>query len=547
MPASTVSDATFAREVLRSRIPVLVEFFAKRGTQRKAAAPTLDEVAQDLQGKVKVAKLDVDRNPAVRSDYEIYSMPTLILFKNGKPAARRTGMLSVKELEGWISSELMLALAQQTVPAERRAVDFELSNGMVLVVIPDHRAPVVTHMICYRVGAADEPQGASGISHFLGHLMWKSTGNFAAGDFSKIILALGGQHSAFADADITCFVERISVDHLETVMKMEADRMVHLRLTHQEVDQERQVIIEERRTVSDNNPDMLLEEQMKAVLYLSHPYATPISGWPEELAGLSRDDAVDFYRRHYAPNNAVLVVSGDVSPERVRQAAEETYGTIPARPEVERRGRTPKPLYIAARRVTLSHPRAGNATFRRDYLVPSYVNAKPGEVEALELLAKMLGQSSSGRLHSQLVVKTKSAASTRCYLRNTMADFGALSLHVVSSSGGLGRVEADVDEVLEEIRLGGVTEQELARAKKSLIANYIFEANNQERLVRRYGSFIAIGRTIDQLESWPAAVAGVTAGDVKKVANEYLDARRSATGWLLREGDDSDGGENAIS
>jgi zinc protease len=545
MPAKTISDATFGRDVLRSETPVLVEFFARRGGYRKAVSE-LDEAAQGLEGRVKLAKLDVDRNPAVRNDYEIYTLPTLILFKNGKPTARRVGGLIGKDIEEWISAELMLALATQTASSRRRAAELELANGMHVVVIPDHRAPVVTHMICYKVGAADGPPGVSGIAHFLGHLMLKSTDNVAAGEFAKIISQLGGQYSAFVDRDVTAFVQRISTDHLKTAMEIEADRMVHLRLTNEEVDSERQVIIEERRSLYDNNPVALLDEQMNAVLYLSHPYGIPGGGWPDEIVRLSREDALRFYKRHYAPNNVVLVVSGDVTLEEVRRTVEETYGKIPASPLVQNRERRPSPSHLAPRRVTLKHPRVGDPAFRRDYLVPGYITAKPGDAETMELLAQILGTSPTGRLHSHMVLEANLASMTRCDY-SMAADFGTISFYALSRHGDLSAVETGVDKVLDDIRNSGVTDYELARAKKALLASYVFNANNQEKLTLGYGLHLTIGRTLEQVEAWPATIAQVGCKDIKRVAKEVFELSRSVTGWLLQDGHSGNGHSDATS
>jgi len=446
----------------------------------------------------------------------------------------------------YLMAMLMLALAQQTASAEPRATEFKLSNGMDVVVIPDHRAPVVTHMVWYKVGAADEPKGVSGIAHFLEHLMFKSTDKIAVGEFSKIISRLGGQDNAFTGQDVTAYHQRIAKDQLKTLMEMEADRMTHLRLTNDEVATERQVIIEERRSRIDNNPGARLDEQMNAALYLSHPYGVPVIGWAHEMAKLSREDALRFYKRYYAPNNAILVVSGDVTPEEVKRLAEETYGKLPANPDVDGRSRPQEPIHTAARRVTLKDPRAGNASFHRYYIVPSYVTAKPGEAEALDLLMKIVADGSTSRLYRKLVVEDKVAATTGGDYSGYSLDSGGLSVYAVASNGDLNAVEADVDAVLDEIRKNGVTALELERAKKSLTADYVYESDNQANLARRYGWAVAIGRKIDDVEAWPAALAKVTPEDIKNAANTYLDARRSVTGWLLPEQDDGKGAGDQV-
>jgi len=430
---------------------------------------------------------------------------------------------------------LMLAFAQQTVSAEPRASEFKLSNGMEVVVIPDHRAPVVTHMVWYKVGAADEPRGVSGIAHFLEHLMFKSTDKIAVGDFSKIISRLGGQDNAFTGQDVTAYHQRIAKEQLKTLMEMEADRMVNLRLTDDEVTPERQVIIEERRSRIDNNPGALLDEQMNAALYLSHPYGVPVIGWAHEMAKLSRQDAMRFYKRYYAPNNAILVVAGDVTVEEVKKLAEETYGKLPANPEVETRERPQEPPQIAERRLTLKDPRAGNASFHRYYIAPSYVTAKPGEAEALDLLMKIVADGSTSRLYRKLVVDEKVAATTGGSYSGYGLDSGSISIYAVGADGDLKPVEDEVNAVLDDVRKNGVTELELERAKKALIADYIYESDNQASLARRYGWAVAIGRKISDVEAWPEALAKVTVDDVKKAADSYLDSRHSVTGWLLPE------------
>jgi zinc protease len=436
----------------------------------------------------------------------------------------------------------MLALAQaSTADAQPRAAEFKLSNGMEVVVIPDHRAPVVTHMVWYKVGAADEPKRSSGIAHFLEHLMFKSTDKIAVGDFSKIISRLGGQDNAFTGQDVTAYHQRIAKEQLPRLMEMEADRMTHLRLTEDEVVTERNVILEERRSRIDNNPAARLDEQMNAALYLSHPYGIPVIGWMHEMAGLSREDALRFYKRYYAPNNAVLVVAGDVTPEEVKRLAEETYGKIPANPEVDVRSRPQEPPHIAARRVTLKDPRAGNASFHRYYLVPSYVSAKPGEAEAIDLLVKIMADGATSRLYRKLVVDDKVAATTGGSYSGYTIDGGNISLYAVSSGGDLVPVEAAVDEVIDDIRKNGVTQLELDRAKKSLLADYVYESDNQASLARRYGWAVTIGRSVNDVEGWPEALAKVTLDDVKRAADEYLDTRRSVTGLLLPEAEKDNG------
>lgn len=433
----------------------------------------------------------------------------------------------------WVTL-IMLAILPTHASAQPTISEFTLDNGLKVVVIPDHRAPVVTHMVWYKVGAADEPKGVSGIAHFLEHLMFKSTDTIPLGEFSKIVARLGGQDNAFTSHDVTSYFQRISKERLPTVMEMEADRMVNLRLTEPEVLTERDVILEERRSRIENNPAAILDEQMSATLYYSHPYGIPVIGWEHEMAELSREDALDFYKLFYAPNNAVLVVAGDVTADEVRTLAEKTYGKIPANPDVATaRNRPKEPPQRAARRVKYSDPRAGNASFHRDYIVPSYTTAKPGDAEALDLLMKIAGDGATSRIYRKLVVDEKVASSAGGRYSGSGLDSGTISLYAVADAPeSLPKIEASLDAVLAEIRENGVTEDELKRAKSNYIARYVYQNDDQSSLARRYGWGVALGRTIEQIQAWPEEISKVTADDIKRVANTYLDINHSVTGYL---------------
>lgn len=415
-----------------------------------------------------------------------------------------------------------------------RASEFTLANGMHVVVIPDHRAPVITHMVWYRVGAADEQRGTSGIAHFLEHLMFKSTDKIPVGEFSKIVGRLGGQDNAFTGHDATAYFQRVSKDRLPKMMEMEADRMVNLRLDEKEVLTERDVILEERRSRVENNPSSVLNEQMNAALYLNHPYGVPIIGWYHEIAKLSREDALAYYKKYYAPNNAILVVSGDVTADEVKAMAEATYGKLKANPDVGgKRVRPIDPPQIVARRLELKDPRAGNYSLSRDYVTPSYVTAKPGEAEALDLLMKITGSGSTSRIYKKLVVEQRLASSAGGDYSGSGLDSGTISIYAVAGDGvPLPKVEAAIDEVLADVAKNGVTAAELERAKSSYLADYVYESDNQATLARRYGWNLAVGRTVADIEGWPDAISKVTLDDIKKVGAEYLDIRRSVTGYL---------------
>ena len=431
---------------------------------------------------------------------------------------------------------VMLALAHETFAAraETRAAEFKLANGLQVVVVPDHRAPVVTHMVWYKVGAADEPAGVSGIAHFLEHLMFKSTEKIAPGEFSKIISRLGGQDNAFTSQDATAYFQRVAKERLGQVMDMEADRMVNLRLTEKEVLTERDVILEERRSRIENSPQAILDEQMNATLYYSHPYGIPVIGWEHEMAKLSREDALSFYKRHYGPNNAILVVTGDVTPDEVRKLAEQSYGKVAVNPTIVGRSRPMDPEQRSARRVEYKDARAGKASIQRYYVTPSYLTAAPLEAEALDLLMKIVGSGATSRLYQKLVAEDGVASSAGGWYAGSSMDFGKIAVYAVPADGQpMDRVESAIDAVLAEVIQNGVTDVELDRAKKGYLAEYIYESDSQSTLARRYGWGLVVGRTIDDIEAWPAQIAKISREDIQKVAARYLEARRSVTGTLL--------------
>lgn len=429
----------------------------------------------------------------------------------------------------------MLSLAPISAQAQSgpRATQFTLANGMEIVVVPDNRAPVVTHMVWYRVGAADEPPGVSGIAHFLEHLMFKSTDKIPNGEFSKIVSRLGGQDNAFTAQDITAYFQRVSKDRLPTVMEMEADRMVNLKLDEKEVLTERDVILEERRSRVENNPNSILGEQMDAALYLAHPYRIPVIGWEHEMAKLSRADALAFYKRFYAPNNAILVVTGDVTPDEVRKLAEKTYGLIPRNPDVMARERPAEPPQRAARRVELKDPRAGRRVWQRQYIAPAYTKAAPGEAEALDLLLKILASGPTSRIYKKLVVDEKIVSSACGWYSGSARDLGKIAFSAVPNDGvEFEKIEQLIDGEIARIAKDGVTAEELDRAKKAYLAEYVYQSDNQATLARRYGWALTVGSTIKDIEEWPDNLSKVTAEQVQ-AAVRHLDIRRSVTGTLL--------------
>ena len=406
-----------------------------------------------------------------------------------------------------------------------------LDNGLELVVIPDRRAPVVTHMLWYRVGAADEPPGHSGIAHFLEHLMFKGTPSVPDGRFSQVVAANGGQDNAFTSYDYTAYFQRVARDRLGVVMEMEADRMRNLVLDPQVVATEREVIQEERRQRTDNSPGARLNEAMNAALYRNHPYGVPIIGWAHEIAALDRESALDFYDRFYAPNNAVLVVAGDVTMADVLPLAEEFYGPIPRGTEVVRT-RPMEPPQTAPRRVRLEDPRVAAPQVSRLYQAPSARTAA-GEDAALDVLAEILG-GRTGRFYQGLVVDRAIAAGAGAYYQSTALDYGVFALYATASDGtDAAALEAALDETLQAFLAEGPTAEELDRARRSLIASAVYAQDSQSTLARIFGSALTTGLGVDEVLAWPDRIRAVTADDVMAAARAVLVPEASVTGVLV--------------
>ena len=432
---------------------------------------------------------------------------------------------------------LVAALVGATASAHAGAdiSHFTLANGLEVVVVPDHRAPVVTHMIWYKVGAADETPGKSGLAHFLEHLMFKGTEKNPGDAFSRQVAEIGGQENAFTASDYTGFFQRVPRNHLKEMMVLEADRITGLVLTDDVVRPELNVVLEEQNMRVANNPAARLGEQMDAALYLNHPYGRPVIGWRPEIEQLNREDVLAFYRRFYSPNNAVVVVAGDVTAEEVKADAEATYGKIADRADTNPRHRPMEPLQEAPRTVTLADLRVEQPSVSRDYLVPSEISAKPGESEALEVLAHVLGSGENCRLYRALVVERGLALNAGATYSGTAVDYAKFAVFGVPKPGvSLPQLEAAIDGILAELIAQGVSGDELERAKTRLIAEAVYAEDNQATLARWYGSALATGQTVENVRAWPDRIRAVTAEAVQNAARTWLDRRRSVTGYLVK-------------
>ncbi len=420
--------------------------------------------------------------------------------------------------------------------ADDQVTSFTLQNGMDVVVVEDHRAPVVMHMVWYRAGSADEPAGASGIAHFLEHLMFKRTDTMDSGAFSRTVARNGGRDNAFTSYDYTAYFQRVAADRLGLMMQMEADRMVNLRLDDSEIATEREVIIEERNQRVENSPAALFREQKDAVQYLNHRYGVPIIGWRHEMVALDRDDALAFYERYYAPNNAILIVAGDVTPDEVRALAEQHYGPIPANPDLPERLRPSEPPQTAERRLIYRDARVAQPYVSRSYLAPERDSGAQETAAALTVLAEVLGSGTTSVMAEALQFDTQVATFTGAFYGGTSLDRTTFDVVVVPSEGvSLEDAEAAMDRVLADFLNTGVDAEQLDRIKMQMRAAQIYALDDVESIANRYGRALTQGLTVADVQAWPDLLQAVTADDVLAAARMVLDRRQAVTGWLMAE------------
>jgi zinc protease len=426
--------------------------------------------------------------------------------------------------------------AQTTVTSEPPA-SFSLDNGLKVVVIPDHRTPVVTQMIWYKVGSADETPGKSGLAHFLEHLMFKGSSKHPAGEFSQTVLRVGGNENAFTSTDYTGYYQRVPREQLQRMMEFEADRMTGLILKDENVLPERDVVLEEYNMRVANNPEARLTEQIMAALYLNHPYGRPVIGWRHEIEKLNREDALAFYRRFYAPNNATLVIAGDVDAKDVRPMVEQAFGGVPAQPAIPAlRIRPQEPAPVAPRTVTLADPRVEQPSVRRLYLVPSATTAAAGESPALDVLAQLMGGGSNSYLYRALVIDRPLAVSANVGYQGTSLDPSQFTIVAAPKPGvDFAAVEQVIDQVIADIAENPVRAEDLERVKTQLIAGAIYAQDNQATLARWYGGALTTGLSIEDIRSWPDRIRAVTAEQVRAAAQKWLDRKRSVTGYLIKD------------
>jgi zinc protease len=399
------------------------------------------------------------------------------------------------------------------------AETFTLPNGLQVIVLPSSRAPIVTQMLVYKVGSADEIEGQTGIAHFLEHMMFKGTATLAPTEFSRTVARNGGRDNAFTSFDMTGYHQTIAADRLELVMRMEADRMVNLRILDSELRPERQVVLEERRMRVDNVPSEMLDEAVREQLFGRHkPYSMPTAGYADDVKKLSAADLSAFYRRFYVPNNAVLIMAGDTTAAAVRKLAEKYYAPIPNR-KVEPRQRPAEGGPDLPQRVLRADARVAEAHWARDFLAPSYRVGETRHAHALLVLTRLFGGSETSRLSRALVTDAKIALSANAGYGATSLGLTSFEISVQPARGRtVAEIETAVADQMKRVLDGGVTAEEVERAQNQLLATAIYSQDSLASGPRLYGAVLCTGGSIADIDNWPQAIVSVRPDDVVAAA-----------------------------
>ncbi|SFM92464.1 zinc protease [Thioclava dalianensis] len=430
----------------------------------------------------------------------------------------------------------LLFIAGVTPAVAETVSTFELPNGLQGVVIEDHRAPVVVQMVWYKVGSADEQRGKSGIAHYLEHLMFKGTKTMAPGELSKTVSANGGSDNAFTSYDYTAYFQRIAADRLPLVMKMEADRMRNLQITPEDAKTELQVILEERSQRTDSNVNAQFSEQQRAAQFLNSPYGTPVIGWRREMEGLTRQDALDWYHEFYAPNNAILVVAGDVTPDEVKALAEKYYGPLKPTEGLKPRARPQEPPQRAARHLTFKDDRVAQPYLTRSYLAPERNPGDQKTAAALSVLAEILGgNQASSVLGRKLIYGNGTAIYASAGYDGMSIDPTTFTVSVLPAKDvSLPEAEQALDTALAQFLKEGIDPEQFARIKTQIKAAEIYSRDNTQGLARRYGEALASGFSVKDVEDWPDVLTAVTEQDVMDAAKALFNPDTSVTGYVER-------------
>lgn len=413
---------------------------------------------------------------------------------------------------------------------------FTLPNGLQVVLIQNHMAPVVSVSVCYKVGTADDPVGKIGISHFLEHLMFKGTKSISGDEFKKTVLRNGGVFNAFTGGDFTVYESSISTQYLDLILKLEADRMQNLSFSKEDVLSELKVVLEERLMRLDNNPLGQAYEALLRALYWHHSYGIPAIGYPYHIKGYTYEDALLHYRTWYAPNNAFLVISGDLKLETLKPLVEKHFNAIPKK-EIPLKNRTPEPSHAGiTTHLEQENPRHSLVSVYSYFEAPNYRMGKTENFYPLIALSKILGGNTTARLYRILVEEQKIAVSVDCSYNSSSLDPEPLSIEMtLAPNVNLEAAKKALESLLKDVVSKGITLEELENCKRDIVAALAFARDGNDTSVAAFYN-LAVGFTIDDIETWPDKIKVLTIDQVNKAAKDVLGAAPIVTLTIYPQG-----------
>ena len=410
--------------------------------------------------------------------------------------------------------------------------DFKLSNGMQVVLVPNHKVPAVSHMVWYKVGAADEIKGKTGLAHLFEHLMFKATKNMKSGEFSSEVAKAGGNDNAFTHYDYTGYYQNISREKLPMVMQKEADRMKNLILNDEQLETEKLVVLEERRSRIENNPLAVLAEEMNVNLFSGHEYGRAVIGSQEDVKSVTKEDAQVFYEKYYAPNNAVLVVVGDISLDELKPLAKEYYGGLGVS-EIDKRNIAKKVNDIKAKTITHQNERVKKAQWLRYYVAPQY-SEDCQQCYALTLLSFLLGESRTSVLYKNLVVEKEIATSVDASYDDLSIGPAIFSISATPATGvKVEALEKEIEALIEQVKQSDFLESDVERAKQLFSAQVIYAQEDFTTMANIFGVLYSVGLDGSYVQKWEENIRSVTPMQIKLVAQKVLNNEKAITGLLL--------------
>ena len=408
--------------------------------------------------------------------------------------------------------------------------EFRLDNGLQVIVIPNHKAPIVRQMVWYKVGSVDEALGKGGTAHLLEHLMFRGTKKVKDSEFNSIIARNGGESNAFTAQDFTAYYETMDVSRLELAMALEADRMENLDFGQKAFDKERDVVFQERMQVVENNPSSYFSESLRRVLWQQHPYGRSISGSPEEIKSISRADIMDFYRRYYSPNNAILVLSGDIEPKTARLLAEKYFGGIEPRPAGDKADFPKLDKYFSGR-LEMSLPEIKAVRLIKSYIAPSF-NTEPRAIYPLLVLSAYLGEGETSKLYKKLVLEKKNALGVSTSYDFASRSYGGFSISAMpKENADLKAFEKALNKAVEEA-LAEITVEEIETTKEKMLAGQVYLRDNPNDAAYIAGSMAAVGIPVEDIENHADNIRKVSAEDVRRAAEKLFGSAINVTGII---------------